>query len=107
MLFQLASHKLLRLIVPYCLTAMFVSAAWLAPHSSAWFGVACVQTLLLLVALLGLRMQVPLIGKAASALSALLLLNAAAVWALWTFAFTPGPLWKIWRPTPVQQEPAG
>ncbi|SEB47743.1 glycosyltransferase [Terriglobus roseus] len=106
-LFQLASHKLLRLIVPYCLTAMFVSAAWLAPHSSAWFGVACVQTLLLLVALLGLRMQVPLIGKAASALSALLLLNAAAVWALWTFAFTPGPLWKIWRPTPVQQEPAG
>jgi cellulose synthase/poly-beta-1,6-N-acetylglucosamine synthase-like glycosyltransferase len=98
-LFQLVSHKLLRLVVPYCLIAMLGTAGCLAIHSRAWTAVACAESLLLLAGLLGLRMRLPVIGKAASALSALLLLNAAAVRALWTFAFTRGPLWRIWTPT--------
>jgi cellulose synthase/poly-beta-1,6-N-acetylglucosamine synthase-like glycosyltransferase len=102
-LFQLVSHKLLRLVVPYCLLTMLVIAPLLGIHSDVWAVVACLQTMLLLLVLLGLRTKLPVVGKAASALSALLLLNAAAVWALWTFVFTRGPLWKIWTPAPVHR----
>lgn len=104
-LFQLVSHKLLRLVVPYCLLAMLLSAGWLAMQSTAWAVIACAQAALLLAGLLSLRMRLPFIGKPASALSALLLLNAAAVWALATFAFTRGPLWKIWKPAAAHREP--
>jgi biofilm PGA synthesis N-glycosyltransferase PgaC len=105
-LFQLVSHKLLRLVVPYCLVLMLLSAGWLATHSTAWAVVAVAQAALLLAGLMGLRMRLPVIGKAASALSALLLLNAAAVWALGTYLFTRGPLWKIWKPGAVHHEAA-
>ncbi|AFL89063.1 glycosyl transferase [Terriglobus roseus DSM 18391] len=103
-LFQLISHKLMRLVVPYCLLAMLLSAGSLAMHSAGWAFVAIAEAALLLVALLGLRMRLPLVGKVSAALSALLLLNAAAVQALWTYAFTRGPLWKIWNATAIPDQ---
>ena len=103
-LFQLVSHKLLRLLVPYCLIAMLVAACVLAVHSPYWTVIACVQIAVWCAALLALRVRLPLVGKLASACGALLLLNAAAVQALWVFLFTPGPLWKIWNATPAPRQ---
>ena len=103
-LFQLISHKLMRLVVPYCLLAMLFSASILAMHSAAWALIAIAEAALLLVALMGLRLRLPVIGKASAALGALLLLNAAAVQALWTYAFTRGPHWKIWNATVVPDQ---
>lgn len=105
-LFQLVSHKLLRLVVPYCLAGMLVSACVLALHSRAWTGIAVLQILAVLAGLAGSGMRLPLLRKLTSALGALLLLNAAAVWALWTYIVTPGPLWKIWKPTPAPTQDA-
>lgn len=97
-LLQLVSHKLLRLVVPYCLVTMLLVAWLLSAHSTAWLLVASVQTAMLCFAVVGLNVRVPLLGKVASALGALLLLNVAAVMGLWRFVFTSGPLWKIWTP---------
>lgn len=100
-LLQLVSHKMLRLVVPYCLLAMLTSSCMLALHSKAWTCVALLQILMLAGGLAGGGIRIPLLRKITSALGALLLLNAAAVWALWTYIVTPGPLWKIWKPTPT------
>jgi glycosyltransferase involved in cell wall biosynthesis len=97
-LFQLVSHKLMRLIVPYFFLAMLLSSTWLAIHSSIWQIVATVQWAGWLMATLALRMKIPKIHRLASAASALLVLNAAAVAGFYKFLFTRGPLWKIWSP---------
>lgn len=104
-LFQLISHKLLRLVVPYFFALMLASATWLAFGSPAWRVIAIMQWLFWLAALAALRVRVPLIHKIASAAGALLVLNAAAVAGLYKFLFTTGPLWKIWSPT-ATAEPA-
>ena len=96
--FQLVSHKLLRLVVPYALAAMVVAAAALSPSRPAWAALALVQIAFWLLALLALRMRVPVLHRVLGPASALLLLNAAAVAGLYRFLFTSGPLWKIWSP---------
>lgn len=98
-LFQLVSHKLLRLVVPYFFVLLLVSATWLGVESPAWRVVAGAQWLFWLAALAALRVRVPLVHKIAAAASALLVLNVAAVAGLYKFLFTAGPLWKIWSPT--------
>ena len=96
--FQLVSHKLLRLVVPYALVAMVLSAAALAPGHPGWGVLAALQAAFWLFALLALKVRVPLLHRVLGPASALLLLNAAAVAGLYRFLFTSGPLWKMWRP---------
>ncbi len=95
-LFQLVSHKLLRLVVPYCFVGMLVSASWLGRFSGGWRLVAGLEWAGLLSALLALRVRLPLVQRYAAAGGALLVLNAAAVAGLWRFLFSDGPLWKSW-----------
>jgi cellulose synthase/poly-beta-1,6-N-acetylglucosamine synthase-like glycosyltransferase len=104
-LFQLVSHKLLRLAVPYFFVLMLISASWLGLHSPAWRLVALAQWVFWLSALASLRVKLPVIHRFAAAASALLVLNAAAIAGLYKFLFTAGPLWKIWSPTGRTTEP--
>jgi hypothetical protein len=97
-LFQLVSHKLMRLVVPYFFVLMLLSATWMGMTSPVWAIVAIAQWGFWIAALLALRMKLPLIDRVASPASALLVLNVAAVAGLYKFWFTPGPLWKIWSP---------
>lgn len=100
-LLQLVSHKLLRLAVPYCLIGMLLSSIIMANHHShLWLAVALFQIAVILLGAFGNRMRISLLNRINAGASALLLLNAAAVWALWIYVSTPGPLWKIWKPTP-------
>jgi hypothetical protein len=95
-LFQLVSHKLLRLAVPYFFVLLLVSSTWLAPSSVGWMVMAAAQWIFWLAALLALGMRIPVVHRFAAAGSALLVLNVAAVAGLYKFLFTAGPLWKIW-----------
>lgn len=95
--FQLVSHKLLRLVVPYALLLMVLSAWMLAPVSGWWLTLAVLQTIFWALAALSLRVSIPVFGAA----GALLVLNVAAVAGLHRFLFTSGPLWRTWAPTPV------
>jgi glycosyltransferase involved in cell wall biosynthesis len=96
-LFQLISHKIMRLVVPYLLVILLISAVALSAHSMFYAAFAALQVVCWATALVGLRYQVPLLHRLASPLGALLVLNAAAVVGLYKFLFTPGPLWKIWN----------
>ena len=95
--FQLASHKAMRLIVPYLLILLLVSSAVLSFHSRMYSIVALAQFLLWAAALMGLRSTVPLLNRLAAPMGALLVLNAAAVVGLYRFIATRGPLQKIWN----------
>jgi len=95
-LFQLVSHKLLRLIVPYFFVLLLVSSTWLGAGSEGWRVTAALQWIFWLAALLALRVRIPAVHRLAAAGSALLILNVAAVAGLYKFLFTAGPLWKIW-----------
>lgn len=97
--FQLVSHKLLRLAVPYFFLLLLGCACVLGLHSVGWAAIAALQLAFWLVALLALRVRVPVVHRLASPASALLVLNAAAVAGLYRALFTSGPLWKIWSPT--------
>lgn len=96
--FQLLSHKVMRLLVPYFFVLLLLSATWLAPGSFVWTAVALAQWLFWLSAAAALRFKLPVAHRIASAASALLVLNIAAVAGLYKFLFTRGPLWKIWLP---------
>ena len=80
--FQLVSHKLLRLIVPFLLVLMLISSAALSFRSSIYGGMALAQTLLWIAALLSLRFRLPMLHRLADPAGALLVLNAAAVMGL-------------------------
>jgi glycosyltransferase involved in cell wall biosynthesis len=95
-LFQLISHKLLRLVVPYFFVLLLVSSTWLSVASTSWKIVAVLQWIFWLSALIALRVHIPVVHRFAAAGGALLVLNAAAVAGLYKFLFTAGPLWKIW-----------
>ena len=95
-LFQLVSHKLLRLVVPYFFALLLVSSTWLGVDSTGWRAVAALQWIFWMAASLALRVHIPLIQRFAAAGGALLVLNVAAVAGLYKFLFTVGPLWKIW-----------
>lgn len=100
LLFQLLSHKLLRLAVPWLLALLLLSTLFLGSHSASFRGFAFLQILFWAMAAAALRWRLPGLQRIAAPASALLLLNAAAVAGLYTYLFTPGPLWKIWSPTP-------
>lgn len=104
-LFQLVSHKLMRLVVPYFFVFLLLSATWLGGESIEWRIVAIAQWGFWLVAALALRIKLPMIHRVASAAGALLVLNFAAIAGLYKFVFTAGPLWKIWSPTGRVTEP--
>ncbi len=99
--FQLVSHKLLRLVVPYLFVVLLVSATWLGWKTTgmeaiAWRIFAALEWAFWLSALAALRAKLPVIHRIAAPASALLVLNVAAVVGLYKFLFTAGPLWKIW-----------
>jgi cellulose synthase/poly-beta-1,6-N-acetylglucosamine synthase-like glycosyltransferase len=104
-LLQLISHKVMRLVVPYFFALLLLSATWLGVDSIAWRAVAIAQWGFWLAAALALRVKLPVIHRLASAASALLVLNVAAVAGLYKFLFTSGPLWKIWSPTGRPETP--
>jgi hypothetical protein len=98
-LFQLVSHKLMRLVVPYLLVFLLLSSLILAPESSFFTAVAAAQAFVWSLALADHWVRIPLVHRIASSANALLVLNAAAVVGLYKFLFTRGPLWKIWSST--------
>lgn len=100
-LFQLVSHKVTRLLVPYFFVLLLFSATWLGSGSLLWSVMAAAQWLFWLAAAASLRVRLPVIHRIASAPGALLVLNVAAVAGLYKFIFTRGPLWKIWLPKPA------
>jgi cellulose synthase/poly-beta-1,6-N-acetylglucosamine synthase-like glycosyltransferase len=95
-LFQLFSHKVMRLIVPYLLILLLVSTLALSGGSRLYAAFAVLQIFGWLIALAGLRYRIPVLHRIAAPASALLALKAAAVVGLYSFLFTRGPLWKIW-----------
>jgi len=98
-LFQLVSHKLLRLAVPYFFVLLFLSSAFLGIHSSFFMIFAGLQLAFWLMAAVSLKVHIPVLHRLASPAGALLVLNAAAVAGLCRYFFTSGPLWKTWLPT--------
>jgi len=95
-LFQLVSHKVMRLIVPYLLLLLLVSSLALSSGSRAYAAFAVLQIFCWVLAIVGLRSRNLLFNRIASPAGALLVLNAAAVVGLYRFLFTLGPLWKTW-----------
>lgn len=95
-LFQLISHKILRLFVPYLLISILVFSLLLAAGSRFYAVLACVQIFCLLLAVLGLQFKMPVLERVTGPVSALLMLNTAAVVALYKFIATRGPLCQIW-----------
>ncbi len=96
-LFQLVSHKVMRLIVPYLMVLLFVSTLALAPVSPVYAALVAIEICGAALAILGLRFRIPLLHSVAAPASALLMLNAAAVVGFYKFLFTRGSLWKIWN----------
>ena len=103
-LWQLVSHKLLRLAVPYCFITLVVTSVFLGLSSTPFACFAALQIAFWLMALAALRIRIPVLDRLATPASALLILNAAAVGGLYKFLFTRGPLWKIWSATPISQQ---
>jgi cellulose synthase/poly-beta-1,6-N-acetylglucosamine synthase-like glycosyltransferase len=95
-LFQLVSHKVMRLVVPYLLILLFISTLALSGGSRLYAAFAVLQIAGWLVAIAGLRYRIPVLHRITAPASALLVLKAAAVAGLYRFLFTRGPLWKIW-----------
>jgi glycosyltransferase involved in cell wall biosynthesis len=96
-MFQLVSHKLMRLFVPYLLVLLFVSSLALSSVSIFCAAFAVLQIIVWTAALSILRIKIPLVHRIAAPASALLVLNSAAVVGLYRFLFTRAPLWKIWN----------
>ena len=96
-LFQLVSHKLMRLIVPYLLVLLLVSSLTLSAGSRVYAAFAALQICGWVLSIAGLRSRVAWLNRIAAPASALLVLKAAAVVGLYKFLFTRGPLWKIWN----------
>ncbi len=101
--FQLFSHKIMRLVVPYLMVLLFISSAILSLDSRFFVAITVLQAVGWVLAIAALRFTIPGLQRVASPLSALLVLNVAAVTGAYKFLFTRGPLWKIWTSTqPVQ-----
>jgi glycosyltransferase involved in cell wall biosynthesis len=96
--FQLISHKVLRLIVPYMLVLLLFSSLALTRASMGFAIFGAIQVMLWGMACLGMQFEFPWLRHATRPAGALLMLNAAAVVGLQRFLFTKGPLWKIWEP---------
>jgi cellulose synthase/poly-beta-1,6-N-acetylglucosamine synthase-like glycosyltransferase len=94
--FQLVSHKVMRLIVPYLLLLLLASTLALSGGSLIYAAFAALQIFCWIVAIAALRYRIPLLHRVAAPASALLVLKAAAVVGFYRFLFTRGPLWNIW-----------
>jgi cellulose synthase/poly-beta-1,6-N-acetylglucosamine synthase-like glycosyltransferase len=94
--FQLVSHKVMRLVVPYLLVLLFISTLVLSRGSRLYAAFAALQLFCWLIAIAGLRYRIPVLHRFAAPASAFLVLKAAAVAGLYRFLFSRGPLWKIW-----------
>jgi hypothetical protein len=93
--FQLVSHKLLRLAVPFLLMTLFCLSCVLSPmHIYCAFVLA--QILFYQLAIVGLISDIPIVRKAAGPAGAFVLLNAAAVVALFKFLFERRELLRLW-----------
>jgi poly-beta-1,6-N-acetyl-D-glucosamine synthase len=95
--FQLISHKLMRLVVPYLFVLLFISSAALSPDSIVFAIIAALQFLGWALALGSLRFRIAGLQSLLAPAGALLILNFAAIMGLYRFLFTRGPLWKIWN----------
>jgi cellulose synthase/poly-beta-1,6-N-acetylglucosamine synthase-like glycosyltransferase len=100
-LFQLVSHKVMRLIVPYLMVLLLISTLALSPGSPVFAILAAIQVFGLALAIVALRFKVHVLHRVAAPAGALLLLNAAAVVGFYKFLFTRGPLWKIWNSSKI------
>ena len=96
-LFQLVSHKVMRLVVPYLIGLFLFSTLALSASSPMYATLAALQVLGLAIAVAGLLVRIPVLHRIAAPASALLVLNTAAVVGFYKFLFTRGPLWKIWN----------
>ncbi len=97
-LFQLVSHKVMRLAVPYLLALLLVSSLVLGASSRVYAAFAALQVLCWALSVAGLLSSIGWLNRIAAPASALLVLNTAAVAGLYKFMTTRGPLWKIWNP---------
>jgi cellulose synthase/poly-beta-1,6-N-acetylglucosamine synthase-like glycosyltransferase len=95
-LFQLVSHKVMRLVAPYLLLLLLVSTLALSRASLIYAAFAALQVFCWAIAIASLRYRIPVLHRVAAPASALLVLKVAAVAGLYRFLFTRGPLWKIW-----------
>lgn len=95
--FQLFSHKILRLFIPYIWFSALLASILLAGGSRFYAALAGIQLLVLLVALISLRSKIPIISRIGAPIGALLMLNTAAVVGLYKFLSTQGSLWHIWE----------
>lgn len=89
--FQLASHKLLRLLVPYCLLLLLVTSAISA--SAVLNSAFAIQLICYALALYGYFWRYQKKGQSTIALT-FCLLNLAALKASWVSSRNPGTLWK-------------
>ena len=93
--FQLVSHKLLRLLVPFAFITTLLASGILAarPFYAAMLGI---QALALLLGLIGQRVSLGYLRGISGPASALLLLNVAAVVGLYRYVTKGNDLWRIW-----------
>ncbi len=94
--FQLLSHKILRLFVPYFLISALVASLLLAHGSRFYAALALLQLVGIALALISFQRRIPVLGRIGAPIGALLMLNAAAVVGFYRFLATRGPLWRIW-----------
>ena len=95
-LFQLVSHKVMRLAMPYLFVLLLVSTLTLSGGSRIYAAFAALQLFCLTMATVALRYRIPVLHRIAAPASALLVLKAAAVVGLYKFLFARRPLWTIW-----------
>jgi glycosyltransferase involved in cell wall biosynthesis len=94
---QLISHKVLRLVVPYCFASLLLTSLFLSHVSLAYAIFAAGQAAWWTLSVVSLRFTLPLFARLGGTGSALLLLNAAAVVGFYRFLVTRQQLWKIWK----------
>jgi cellulose synthase/poly-beta-1,6-N-acetylglucosamine synthase-like glycosyltransferase len=96
-LFQLVSHKVMRLVVPYLMVFLLISTLALSRGSLLYAAFAGFQIFGWTIAIAALYCRIPLLHRVAAPASAMLVLMAAAVAGFYKYLFTRGPLWKLWN----------
>ena len=93
--FQLISHKLIRLAVPFCLLFLLLGS-WILrgnwPYTALFLG----QVIFYGLAVLGLVWDTRILRRIAAPAAALVLLNAAALVALFMVLLKPNSLLNLW-----------
>jgi cellulose synthase/poly-beta-1,6-N-acetylglucosamine synthase-like glycosyltransferase len=104
--FQLWSHKVLRLCVPYLLILMFVGSSFLGIHSKTFMVIAAAQAMFYILSLASHYWP---LGRAAGVASAFCMLNVAVLVGFQRFLVKRDLLWQSWDPIPVFRgdRPAG